>query len=71
MTIDVLEDAAKNLACIDNVIQKLRSDNARMREALSFYADENNMRSGFPTKASPGLFDQGQRARQCLKELGG
>ena len=82
-TIDKLRDGHKNImniACQES--RKLKAENKKLREALSFYAYEKNWTCysrDFETGENlvmandneEGNIHGGKRARQCLKELGG
>lgn len=68
-TFEILEKQQKEL-------KSLRKENTVMREALEFYADMDNWKSGFSLKQSDykpteteQLFRGGKRARQALREV--
>lgn len=52
---------------LNKIIGSIRSENARLREALEFYADGDNY-NGW--RDNPGIIgnDGGEKARQALKE---
>lgn len=65
--------AAHNRMLIDMVkeknghINQLENENARLRKALKFYADEENQRPFHDFDPSPYMSDGGENARRVLK----
>lgn len=56
--------ASKNKEKLIEMFEEQQEENKRLREALEFYANENN----FKTFDSPAIKDYGEKARKALEE---